>query len=65
MITHSISCSLRRIRRRFAAEDGSATEYIIIAGLAVIVLGAAVATWNEGLSTYLTDMLDDLNDLGT
>ncbi len=65
MIFYSIFYGLRRIRRRFAAEDGSATEYIIIAGLAVIVLGAAVATWNEGLSTYLTDMLDDLNDLGT
>ncbi len=54
-----------RIGHFLADERGSATEYIMIAGLAVIVLGAAVVAWNEGLTTYIEDMLDDLQDLGS
>lgn len=53
------------IARFIADERGSATEYIMIAGLAVIVIGAAVVAWNEGLTEYLEDMLDDLEGLGT
>jgi Flp pilus assembly pilin Flp len=53
-----------QIGRFMADERGSATEYIMIAGLAVIVLGAAVVTWNEGLVDYLEDMLSDLEGLG-
>lgn len=57
---------LRLSLARFLADErGSATEYIMIAGLAVIVLGAAVVTWNEGLVDYLEDMLSDLEDLGS
>ena len=60
-----IMLRLRGNLARFAADErGSATEYIMIAGLAVIVLGAAVVTWNEGLVTYLEDMLSDLQGLG-
>lgn len=56
---------LRSSLVRFVADErGSATEYIMIAGLAVIVLGAAVVTWNEGLVDYLDDMLTDLQGLG-
>ena len=56
---------LRSNLARFIADErGSATEYIMIAGLAVIVLGAAVVTWNEGLVDYLDDMLTDLQGLG-
>ncbi len=51
--------------RFLADERGSATEYIMIAGLAVIVLGAAVVAWNQGLTNYLDAMLDDLRDLGS
>ncbi len=54
-----------RIGHFLADERGSATEYIMIAGLAVIVLGAAVVAWNEGLTTYIEDMLDDLQGLGS
>lgn len=53
-----------QLARFITDERGSATEYIMIAGLAVIVLGAAVVTWNEGLVDYLEDMLSDLEGLG-
>ena len=64
-----ISPMLQRLRgalgRFISTGDGSATEYIIIAGLAVIILGAAVSAWNEGLQTYLEELLTDLQALGT
>lgn len=57
---------LRSELGRFLADErGSATEYIMIAGLAVIVLGAAVVAWNQGLTSYLDGMLKDLKDLGS
>lgn len=52
------------LTRFIAGEEGSATEYIMIAGLAVIVLGAAVVAWNQGLTTYLNGMLTNLQGLG-
>ncbi len=64
MIDRAILRLRIELGRFLADERGSATEYIMIAGLAVIVLGAAVVAWNEGLTDYLEDMLDDLEDLG-
>lgn len=64
MLNRMILSLQNRLGRFIADERGSATEYIMIAGLAVIVLGAAVVTWNEGLVDYLDDMLTDLQGLG-
>ncbi len=41
-------------------ECGSATEYIVIAGISVAVFGAAIVAWNNGLAAYLTGVLSDL-----
>ena len=65
MINRNILHLRLKLARFLADESGSATEYIMVAGLAVIVLGAAVVAWNEGLTTYLEDLLADLQGLGS
>ena len=44
-------------------ESGNATEYIIIAGIGVAILGAAIVAWNNGLASYLQGFLNDLTGL--
>ena len=44
-------------------ESGNATEYIVIAGIGVAILGAAIVTWNNGLAAYLQGVLNDLTGL--
>ena len=62
---------LKRFIRRLGAgvktfltdESGNATEYIVIAGIGVAVLGAAIVAWNTGLADYLQGVLDGLAGL--
>ncbi len=61
----------KRLRRRLRAglwtlvsdESGNATEYIVIAGIGVAILGTAIVGWNNGLATYLQGVLDGLTGL--
>ena len=58
---------VKRVRSGLAGfirdESGNATEYIIIAGIGVAILGAAIVTWNNGLASYLQGVLDNLTGL--
>lgn len=53
---------LRRAWLRVASDEQGLTtlEYVIAAGIILVVLAAAILTWNNGLATKIGDLVGQL-----
>ena len=59
---HRIAADLRRIWSAIRSDERGLTtlEYVIGAGIILVVLAAAILTWNNGLATKIGQLVGQL-----
>ena len=62
MVLRTIARALRRGWEVVHADERGLTtlEYVIAAGLILVVLAAAIMTWNQGLATKIGQLVQQL-----
>ena len=62
MVLQTIARSLRRGWALLHADERGLTtlEYVIAAGIILVVLAAAIMTWNQGLATKIGQLVQQL-----
>lgn len=62
MNRHDVARRLRRMWTRIRADERGLTtlEYVIAAGIILVVLSAAILAWNNGLAAKIGDLVRQL-----